>query len=76
MMNSFNDLLEELAQAAYVADSNHNIWRIYKAECEKYDAVRNRYLGFFKASHHAHFVAMLMALCRLEIPTIEKTQPA
>ena len=67
-MNTFDEHLEELVQTANVAELNYKIWWIYKHEPPAYGAIFNRYLGFFRVSRHAHFVAMLMALYKLGDP--------
>jgi hypothetical protein len=67
-MNTFDEHLEELVQTANVAELNYKIWWIYKHERPAYVGVMNTYLGFFRASIYAHFVAMLMALYKLGDP--------
>jgi hypothetical protein len=57
--------LKELADTAYAASQNYDIWWIYKEERPKYVGVMREYSGFFISSIHAHFVAMLMALSKL-----------
>lgn len=67
-MTTFDEHLEELLQTANVAELNYRIWWIYKHERPDHVEVLNRYLGFFRVSIHAHFVATLMALYKLGDP--------
>lgn len=57
--------LGKLKHAAQLANANYQIWWIYKHDREKYIDVMDQYEGFFACSIHAHFLAMLTALCRL-----------
>lgn len=67
-MDTLEEHLEELAQAAHRADLHFKIWWIFKNERPTYVAVMNEFLGFFRASVSAHFVAMLMELYKLLDP--------
>lgn len=64
-MNTFEERLDELAQTANRADLHYTIWWIYKHERLAYAEVMNEFLGFFRASLGAHFVAMLVELYKL-----------
>lgn len=62
-----NRHIRSLQETATVARLNFEIWWVYKSEDTrpKYVGSMNRYLGFFQASIHAHFVAIVIALYRL-----------
>jgi hypothetical protein len=59
--------IRSLQDTATVAGLNFEIWWVYKSQDTrpKYTDSMNRYLGFFQASIHAHFVANVIALYRL-----------
>jgi hypothetical protein len=59
--------VRSLQDTAVVAELNYEVWWIYKSADTrpKYLASMNRYVGFFQASIHAHFVANIIALYRL-----------
>lgn len=50
----------------YAAEQNFEIWWIYKSvdTRPKYIDAMNQYVGFFRVSIHAHFVACVIALYR------------
>jgi DNA-directed RNA polymerase subunit F len=64
-MNTFEERLDELAQTANRADLHYTIWWIYRHEGPTYKKVMNEFLGFFRASLGAHFVAMVLELYKL-----------
>lgn len=63
----FNDDFRRLYYAALDAKRAYQIWWLFinKDERPKYGTVLKHYMHFFSPSIHAHFVAMLMALCKI-----------
>lgn len=59
---TFRDYLDSLRNACIRASENNAIWRIYKIDRPKHVEVMNEYVGFFRCSIHAHFVAILVAV--------------
>jgi len=59
--------IRSLQETVTVAALNFEIWWVYKSSetRPKYIESMNRYVGFFQASIHAHFVANVIALYRL-----------
>lgn len=62
---AIDEHLAELTQTANRADLHYNIWWIYKRERPEWVGAMNAYLGFFRASLGAHFVAMVMELYKM-----------
>jgi AbiU2 len=59
--------VRSLQDTVTAAELNFEIWWVYKSQDTrpKYIDSMNRYLAFFEASIHAHFVANVIALYRL-----------
>jgi hypothetical protein len=64
---TFDEKLEELFQDVLRARDTYEAWWNLKSDKvrPKYVDTMNRYLGYFRVAIHSHFVAMIMALCRL-----------
>jgi hypothetical protein len=63
----FKQYISELQQAVTFAGLNREIWWLYEGEHTRPDIADalNAYPAFFKASIHAHFVALVVVLYRL-----------
>lgn len=58
------DLIQQLQASVMAADLHYRVWWIYKNkdDREKYLDVLNDYLGFFRVSIQAHFIAVTVIL--------------
>ncbi|HVG07203.1 MAG TPA: hypothetical protein VNM67_05815 [Thermoanaerobaculia bacterium] len=64
---TFDEKLEELFQDVLRARDTYEAWWTLKSDKVRptYVGTMNHYLGYFRIAIHSHFVAMIMALCRL-----------